>query len=247
VSLFRIYEPHECGDDGYPLVWHAGIPVATDGPGTVGVKHIVRGAAEDRCERCFHPFIVGESGEYADAPGERRPEALTIPFLGADSGFGEAPKPPTPRAVNWSVCSEECRHNGPVRWRLVKEGGWHYEPEGITFDMQGIRQLRSLGVEQVQAAWRILTVHHLNERKEDLRWHNLAALCQRCHLIIQRKVVMKRAWPWDHSDWFKPYAAAHYAIKYGMNDAPTREWTMENLDLILAKAKEQEAVERMPV
>lgn len=62
--------------------------------------------------------------------------------------------------------------------------------------------------------WRILTVHHLNGAKLDCRWWNLAALCQRCHLTIQGKVWMGREWTREHSPWFRPYAAGHYALKY---------------------------------
>ena len=35
-----------------------------------------------------------------------------------------------------------------------------------------------------------LTVHHLTGDKANMRWWNLAPLCQRCHLHIQGKVVM---------------------------------------------------------
>lgn len=60
-----------------------------------------------------------------------------------------------------------------------------------------------------------LTVHHLNLDKSDCWWGNLAALCQKCHLQIQAKVDMDRVWVMvDHSAWFRPYAAAHYARKY---------------------------------
>ncbi len=96
----------------------------------------------------------------------------------------------------------------------------------------------------IQAAWRILTVHHLNERKHDLRWHNLAALCQRCHLVIQRKVTMENPWPWEHSTWFRPHAAAWYALRY-LGEHLTYTDTMARLDELLALGREHEAVERM--
>lgn len=63
-----------------------------------------------------------------------------------------------------------------------------------------------------------LTVHHLDNNKSNVRWHNLAALCQRCHLQIQAKVVMRRPWFLPHSDWFKPYVAGYYAFVYGEPD-----------------------------
>lgn len=53
----------------------------------------------------------------------------------------------------------------------------------------------------------VLTVHHLSPAKDDCAWWNLAALCQRCHLHIQHKVVMERIWYGEHSAWFRPYVA----------------------------------------
>lgn len=59
-----------------------------------------------------------------------------------------------------------------------------------------------------------LTVHHLDDDKSNVRWYNLPALCQRCHLHIQGKVSMHRVWIFEHSDWFQPYVAGFYAWKY---------------------------------
>lgn len=47
----------------------------------------------------------------------------------------------------------------------------------------------------------VLTVHHLDGVKTNLWGWNLAALCQRCHLRIQAKVLWDRLWPWPHSPW----------------------------------------------
>lgn len=63
-----------------------------------------------------------------------------------------------------------------------------------------------------------LTVHHLDGQKNNCRWWNLAALCQRCHLHIQAKVVMQRTYMFDHSEWFKPYVAGYYAFHAGKPD-----------------------------
>lgn len=87
----------------------------------------------------------------------------------------------------WSPCDEQCEH-GRVRWNEISE--------------------------RIEAHWRILTVHHLDEDKRNCRWWNLAALCQRCHLRMQRAVVMDRVYSYEHSEWFKPYAAGFYAFKY---------------------------------
>ena len=62
----------------------------------------------------------------------------------------------------------------------------------------------------------MLTVHHLDMIKSNCAWWNLAALCQRCHLVIQAKVVMNRGWMFDHSEWFRPYAAAFYGVRAGL-------------------------------
>lgn len=114
----------------------------------------------------------------------------------------------------WSPCDEHCAHDGPTR-----------DLDG--FDCDGIAHSMTL------AQWRILTVHHLNGIKHDCRWWNLVALCQRCHLTIQGRVVMGRVWPWEHSDWFKPYAAGWYAWAYLGLDL-SREETLDRRDELLA-------------
>lgn len=66
----------------------------------------------------------------------------------------------------------------------------------------------------------VLTVHHLDGNKANCRWWNLAALCQRCHLSIQGRVVMDQNYMLPHSDWFLPYVAGYYAFtKLGENFA----------------------------
>lgn len=62
---------------------------------------------------------------------------------------------------------------------------------------------------------RILTVHHLTGDKGDNRWWNLLALCQSCHLTIQGRVIPERVWLFEHSLWFRVYAAGFYASYYG--------------------------------
>lgn len=78
----------------------------------------------------------------------------------------------------------------------------------------------------------MLGVHHLDLSPANCRWWNLAALCQRCHLRIQAKVVMERGWYLPHSEWFKPYAAGYYAHVHGLPD--DREWVLAHLDELLA-------------
>jgi len=104
----------------------------------------------------------------------------------------------------WSPCDHQCDHGGP--WRHV---------DG-----------------KIGALWRILTVHHLNGNKADCRWWNLAALCQRCHLTIQGRVILERAFILEHSEWFRPHAAGWYALKY-LGLELSREETLERLEELL--------------
>jgi hypothetical protein len=133
----------------------------------------------------------------------------------------------------WSFCDEQCQHSGPLRWRRAMEDD--YEPAHLlgrpdphiqAWYAQSVRPF-------VQAQWRILTVHHLNGVKADCRWWNLVALCQRCHLQIQGKVQMARVWPWEHSEWFRPYVAGYYASVY-LGEELTRAEVTERLDELLA-------------
>ena len=76
-----------------------------------------------------------------------------------------------------------------------------------------------------------LTVHHLDLDPANCEWWNIPALCQRCHLQIQAKVVMERVWMLEHSAWFKPYVAGYYASKHGHDTS--REYVNANMDELL--------------
>jgi len=79
----------------------------------------------------------------------------------------------------------------------------------------------------------VLTVHHLDGDKANCCWWNLPALCQRCHLHVQGTVRMDQGWMFEHSEWFKPYAAAFYAwSKLGENLPP--QSVLARLDELLA-------------
>lgn len=137
-------------------------------------------------------------------------------------------------AGEWSRCDDLCRHGGPVRyWSAIVGSGTYYGPDETIADA-------------VSAQWRILTVHHLDGDKANCRWFNLVALCQRCHLEVQGRVVMDRPWPWEHSTWMKPYVAGFYAVKYGGEDLERSE-VESRLDELLALGRQAEAVERMPL
>jgi hypothetical protein len=113
----------------------------------------------------------------------------------------------------WSPCDRWCTH-GSVATRLA---------ETNVVDGQIVFQ---------EAQWRILTVHHLDEDKANCRWWNLAALCQRCHLRMQRAVVMGRPYHYEHSAWFRPYAAGFYAWKYEGVDLDRAETELRMPELL---------------
>ncbi len=98
-------------------------------------------------------------------------------------------------------------------------------------DEAGWRCVRCQHTHEPKAGY-CLTVHHLNADKSDCNWFNLAALCQRCHLTIQGKVILHRQWVLPHSDWFKPYVAGYYA---SINGLPTnKEFVLPNVDYLIA-------------
>ena len=77
----------------------------------------------------------------------------------------------------------------------------------------------------------VLTVHHLDLDPQNCEWWNCPALCQRCHLSIQSKVVMEQEYMFEHTEWFKPYVAGY---KAHLNNLPTdKEYVLEHLDYLL--------------
>lgn len=250
MELLRQYDEHDVGVDGYPRPWHICPHCQGHGEneiwngayddvetcalcgGSGSIKDLIRAEAGHRCVRCLHPFKVGESGEWEMTPSSD-PETFTL--IEMFEGLGELKQPvePRKRGVMWSECSPECRHAGPVRmWSEFGTGP--YDPDVTNAEDGGLNGTAGELVEggfRCQAAWRILTVHHLDGNKANCRWWNLAALCQRCHLEIQGKVHMQQIWPHEHSDWFKPYAAGWYAFSYlGEEiDRPEAEKRMDEL------------------
>ncbi len=247
ARVFRTYEPHELKGERYPYAWdklgdgHDDLLNAADMvlPGSmVGVKDIVRHATGHRCRRCGHPYYVGKGlGVWEDDPA---PSAEAIPLALFD-GLADEQRQATAGRVHWSPCDRECAHAGPLRCLVDGRVAWQDAGSATT------KTPTDHGIDTrttYQAAYRILTVHHLNERKHDLRWWNLVALCQRCHLTIQRKVTMEDPWPWEHSEWFKPHAAAWYALRY-LGENLTYTDTMARLDELLELGRREEAVGRM--
>lgn len=168
------------------------------------LRRATREADGHRCIRCGHPYR-------SDDP--------------ANSPRGE-----------WSACDERCTHKGPIR-QLVD-----YLPShngGIWQELDGDDVIIPSGVmvginkDQVQAKWRILTVHHFDGNKAHDVWWNHLSLCQRCHLAFQTRVNPEIPWLFEHSDWLKPYVAGFYAKKYE-NLNLSREQVMERLEELLA-------------
>ena len=56
---------------------------------------------------------------------------------------------------------------------------------------------------------RVLTVHHLDGDKSNVRLWNLAALCQVCHLVIQGRVAFYQTYPFPHTPWMARHVARY--------------------------------------
>ncbi len=211
MTVFREYEPHELGRDGYPAEWHrltdpehTHLLDAADLVLPGGIKDVVRALAGNRCVRCGHPYRVG----FASAKGE------------------------------WSPCDMRCTHGAPTRWRRRGDTEWRTNGERCAAD--SIPHGISRGFE-IEAQWRILTVHHLDGAKANCRWWNLCPLDQRCHLEIQGKVRMDRRWLREHSPWFRPYVAGYYAWTF-LGEDLSREQVEARLDELLALEDRQLAL-----
>lgn len=209
MSLLRVYEPEELGRDGYPGAWRR-CPFCV-GAGRVFQPELGRAIVCEPCRESgsIKNLIRGQAGH--------RCVRCAHPYRVGAHGSGE-----------WTPCDECCTHtNGEIRVGSV-------DGSRVVYDDVPTNPLGALtGSLDVEARWRILTVHHLTGEKADCRWWNLAALCQRCHLTIQGRVVMERAFILEHSDWFKPYAAGWYAWKYEGVEL-SREETLARLDELLA-------------
>lgn len=206
MSAFRIYGADELGDDGYPLLWHM-LPEPEFEALLNEADMVLPGGIKDVVRGLAHNRCV----------------RCMHPFR-VRAGMGQ-----------WSPCDQHCRHVGPARgdeWPgLERDEESRWRPIQFTkrWPTAGDFACRMA----VEAEYRILTVHHLNGVKADCRWWNLAALCQRCHLTIQGKVVMDRIWPHEHSEWFRPYVAGFYAWRYLGEDIGRAE-AIERADELLA-------------
>jgi len=205
-DLLRVYlDPDEIGEDGYPFAWHGTPAPNPDYPHMALTAYLPR-----RGEGAIKDLIREQAGHRCVRCGH--------PYT--------AGNPRNSRRGEWSPCDELCTHGDPARDVLnpFKSLGAGTTTGGLIRESHGSRT--------IDAQWRILTVHHLNGIKHDCTWGNLAALCQRCHLSVQTRVVMGRPYNRPHSDWFKPYAAFHYARVY-LGEELSREEVVARLDELL--------------
>jgi hypothetical protein len=247
-DAFRLYMPDEpVTKEGYPLAWvnarHLWAPrpnvsmtglqlEADDGglllPVKAGIKDMIRDLTGHRCIRCGHPYVVGQEQFWDETVEEDSSESLLALTL-FDEEPTDEPRVKRDRPKHWSPCDDLCTHGGLFRWRIGGEEVPWTSREGAPAMLRHL-----MTAAEVQAAWRILTVHHLDGNKRNCLWWNLASLCQRCHLTIQKRVVMEQVWPTEHSEWFKIHAAAWYATKYEHNPLVTRAEARARMDELLA-------------
>jgi hypothetical protein len=123
---------------------------------------------------------------------------------------------------NWKDIAKQVKD--AADWKCVRCGKLHDPENGYT-----------------------LTVHHLDIDPSNCAWWNIPALCQRCHLHIQGKVIMERFYLFEHSEWFKPYLAGYYAKQIGWVDTKdyqesldlfTREEAAKKIDMLIMAVKE---------
>ena len=121
--------------------------------------------------------------------------------------------------LNWKEISKAAKD--AAGWKCVRCGHLHDVPAGY-----------------------MLTVHHLDLHPNNCAWYNIPALCQKCHLQIQHKVILERDWMFEHTPWFRPYVAAYYGVREGLLPQTfdyfdslvmvRREFVMSNLDYLLS-------------
>ena len=72
--------------------------------------------------------------------------------------------------------------DGTIQRKIYERAGWRCEHCGMEFT-PGTTLART--ARRADGSPVVLTVHHINGDKSDVRYENLVALCQRCHLHIQ--------------------------------------------------------------
>jgi hypothetical protein len=176
------------------------------------MSELLRRYEPAECGTDGYPFAWREGVPLAEATSPR--DVLRIPDLvrlAAGHRCVRCQHPYRTKQSNpeWSPCDAACRHGGEVRWQFTATGKSFVDLKAIPGEVAEL--LADGTIRDVQARYRVLTVHHLTGEKADCRWWNLAALCQRCHLYVQGRVKMHQVYPFEHTPWFRPYAAGYYA------------------------------------
>jgi len=203
IDALRLYAPEELAADGYPPEWHKLECTLCQGLGRCDAVWL---GSDNKPVEIDCPACHGSGDlpikKMVRAMAEHRCVRCLHPY---QEGTGE-----------WSPCDKQCVHTDECRGQMYPGVANPPPPRPIRFTQGALTETAGAWALRmpVEARWRILTVHHLDGNKANCRWWNLAALCQRCHLQIQGKVKMERVWPWEHTDWFKPYVAGYYAHVY---------------------------------
>lgn len=190
TELLRVYDPHECDEDGIPRDLAAIKPAAI---GYLKANEWRRGGAHPdhpgpaRCQDCRHPMSDGtyrRGGQWSTPVGTEQ-WALAHLRRGDEPPLEIAGLPVD---VHFSACDEACRHPGPFRWRTGENGtGWFDDlstsetagwPPGSAVRTL-LQSVAPYELGRVEASWRRVDVRCLGW-PHDLRPHKIAVLCSHC-------------------------------------------------------------------
>jgi len=91
--------------------------------------------------------------------------------------------------------------SGQIQREMCDRAGWVCEHCGMEFPHGSTKAKTARNSDGNPV---ILTVHHINGNKGDVRWENLLVCCQRCHLHIQSRWAPGRPLPqmwWKVPEW----------------------------------------------
>lgn len=207
MTVLRIYDPWECGEDGRPLdwehcqacdgrgfageddqrcghcEWHGSLKVAARAALViadmpVGPERYRHRVAEQHAVRCEDCGHPMSEGTWEGDPPQNAHKARVFCERRALEEIRNGNLAPGLPVVHFSPCDESCRHEGPLRWRYQAD---HQERPWtqVPADIEG----RPLGLladgNCIEATWRPVDVRTLGW-KHDLRPERLAILCLRC-------------------------------------------------------------------
>ena len=104
-----------------------------------------------------------------------------------------------------------------IAYAIKEAAGWRCErcghPDNLGYLPRGYQPCGAYCSHARDGKKRILTTHHLDRNKSNVREWNLAALCQVCHLQIQVKVDFFKDYALPHSEWMKRHVAGRDAAR----------------------------------